>query len=156
MAWRQQRIAQADSDLQQRLRASPLWQQQDQVVQSVPGVGPVLSLTLLVHLPELGQLSHKRIAALVGVAPFADDSNKRSGKRHITGGRRIVRSVLYLATLAAIRCNPVLKKFYQKLRAAGKCPKVAITACARRLLTILNAMVRNHTPWNPNKVAFVS
>ena len=154
--WLEQHITAADTDLQKRLRVTPLWQQQDEIVQSVPGVGPVLSLTLLAHLPELGQLSHKRIAALVGVAPFADDSNKRAGKRHITGGRRVVRSVLYMATLAATRCNPVLKAFYQKLGAAGKCPKVAITACARRLLTILNAMVRNKTPWHPNHAATTS
>ncbi|HEX4949668.1 MAG TPA: IS110 family transposase [Blastocatellia bacterium] len=154
--WLEQHITAADTDLQKRLRATPLWQRQDEIVQSVPGVGPVLSLTLLAHLPELGQLSHKRISALVGVAPFAADSNKRAGKRHITGGRRVVRSVLYMATLAATRCNPVLKAFYQKLRAAGKCPKVALTACARRLLTILNAMVRNNTPWNPKKMATAS
>lgn len=154
--WLEQHISAADTDLHKRLRATPLWQRQDEVVQSVPGVGPVLSLTLLAHLPELGQLSHKRIAALVGVAPFADDSNKRKGKRHITGGRRVVRSVLYMATLAATRCNPVLKAFYQKLCAAGKCAKVAITACARRLLTILNAMVRDNAPWHPNIMATAS
>lgn len=154
--WLEQHITAADTDLHQRLRATPLWQRQDEIVQSAPGVGPVLSLTLLAHLPELGQLSHKRIAALVGVAPLADDSNKRAGKRHITGGRRVVRSVLYMATLAAIRCNPVIKACYQKLCAAGKCPKVAITACARRLLTILNAMVRDNAPWNPKIMATAS
>jgi transposase len=151
--WLEQHITAADSDLHKRLRAAPLWQRQDEIVQSVPGVGPVLSLTLLAHLPELGTLSHKRIAALVGVAPVPDDSNKRTGKRHISGGRRVVRSVLYMATLAAIRCNPVLKTLYQKLRAAGKCAKVALTACARRLLVILNAMVRNQTPWQPKIMA---
>lgn len=154
--WLAQQITATDTDLQKRLRATPLWQRQDEVVQSVPGVGPVLSLTLLARLPELGHLSHKRIAALVGVAPFADDSNKRTGKRHISGGREVVRSVLYMATLAATRCNPVLKAFYQKLCAAGKCPKVALTACARRLLVILNAMVRDNTPWNPKIVATAS
>lgn len=151
IAWLQEKIAQSDADLQQRLQATPLWQQRDQLVQSVPGVGPVLSLTLLAHLPELGQLSHKRIAALVGLAPFARDSSKHKGKRHISGGRSVVRSVLYMATLAAIRWNPPLKAFYEKLCAAGKCFKVAITACARRLLTILNAMVRTNTPWSLKK-----
>jgi transposase len=116
----------------------------------VPGVGRVVSLTLLAELPELGRLSSKEIAALVGVAPLARDSGTLRGKRLVYGGRHRC-AVLYMAALVASKCNPVIRDFYQRLRAAGKPAKVALTACMRKLLVILNAMARSGTPWNPTR-----
>jgi transposase len=111
-----------------------------------------MSLTLLASLPELGRLNRKQIAALVGVAPFARDSGRRRrGRRHTAGGRRTVRTVLYMATLSAVRYNPALKQFYERLKSAGKVSKVAIIACARKLLTILNAIVRDRTRWDAGR-----
>ncbi len=124
-----------------------MWRAQDDLLQSVPGVGPVLSYTLLAALPELGTLGRKQIAALVGVAPLARDSGTRRGRRTSWGGRAPVRTVLYMATLTATQWNPVLRHCYQRLRAAGKPHTVALTACMRRLLLILNAIVRTQTPW---------
>lgn len=147
LRWLEKRIADSDKELRQRLARTAVWREQDELVQSVPGVGPVMSLTLLASLPELGSLNRKQIAALVGVAPFARDSGRRRGKRHTSGGRRTVRTVLYMATLSAVRFNPVLKEFYERLKSAGKVSKVALTACSRKLLTILNAMVRDKTKW---------
>lgn len=132
--------------------ANPNWRKQDRLLRSVPGVGPVLSATLIGHLPELGELNGKEVAALVGVAPFNRDSGKRQGKREVWGGRGQVRAVLYMATLAAVRRNPVIREFYQRLIEAGKPRKAALTACMRKLIVILNAMVRDGTPWQPQPV----
>jgi transposase len=129
------------------IQASPLWRAKDDLLQSTPGVGPVVSRTLLGALPELGQLTHKQIAALAGVAPFARDSGIWRGQRHVRGGRAPVRRALYMAALVATRHNPIIKDFYQRLLAVGKPKKVALTACMRKLLTILNAMVRSNTVW---------
>jgi len=145
--WLQKRLHDVDTDLQQWLQDSSLWRVNDDILRSTPGVGPTLSLTLLAELPELGRLNRKQIAAMVGVAPINRDSGAYRGQRRVWGGRRQVRSVLYMATLAAIRCNPVIKVFYQRLLQAGKKPKVAIVACMRKLLTILNAMVRDGVCW---------
>ena len=130
------------------MQQSPLWRVQDDLLQRVPGVGDVLATTLLASLPELGPRSRRAIAALVGVAPWRRESGRYRGRRRCWGGRAAVRPVLYLATLAAIRCNPVLRAFYQRLRAAGKLKKVALIACVRKLLTILNAMMKHQTPWH--------
>jgi transposase len=146
--WLQQQLERLDQDLHKTLRQSPLWREKDDLLQSAPGVGPVLSAMLLSRLPELGQLNRKQIAALVGVAPFNRDSGLWRGRRCIWGGRGQVRSVLYMGTLVAMRYNPKIKAFYDRLRQAGKPPKVALTACMRKLLTILNAMVRHKTPWH--------
>lgn len=136
-----------DNDIDQAVRKSPLWRAKDDLLKSVPGVGNVLSRTLLAELPELGQLTRRKIAALVGVAPFNRDSGTLRGKRTTWGGRRGVRAILYMATLAASRSNPVIAALYQRLRVAGKPPKVALTACMRKLLVTLNAMVRDGRPW---------
>nr|WP_306437611.1 transposase [Cupriavidus taiwanensis] len=119
----------------------------DRLLQSASGIGPVASATLIAELPELGRLSRREIAALVGVAPMANDSGSSRGRRRILGGRFEIRRVLYMATLTATRHNPAIKAFYQRLTAAGKLPKVALVACMRKLLTVLNAMVRTSTPW---------
>jgi len=145
--WLEKRIGQLDDDLRGQLEKSTVWRANDQLLQSVPGVGEVTSRTLLSQLPELGALSDKEIAALVGVAPHACDSGKRRGQAHISGGRANVRSVLYMAALTAARCNPIIKAFYQRLLARGKLKKVALTACMRKLLTILNAILRTRRPW---------
>jgi len=141
-------IKQADDDLDREVRDSALWDKYE-MLSSVPGVGPVLSVALLSDLPELGRLSRGEIAALAGVAPFNCDSGTLRGQRRIEGGRPRVRRVLYVATLAAVRCNPVLKPFYLRLRAAGKPAKVALVAAARKLLTILNLMLKTKTVWRP-------
>jgi transposase len=145
--WLQRRLRDADTELKAAIQASPVWRAKDDLLQSVPGVGRVLSLTLLAELPELGQLSRREIAALVGVAPLNRDSGRRRGKRLVWGGRAPVRAVLYMGALAATRANPVIRAFFERLRAAGKPAKVALTACMRKLLTILNAMVRHDTRW---------
>ncbi len=143
------RVAQLDQDLDQHLRASPLWRTQEDLLRSVPGVGPVTARTLLASLPELGALDRRAIAALVGVAPLARDSGRLHGRRSCWGGRAAVRTALYMATLTGVRFNPILAGFYQHLVAQGKCKKVALVACMRKLLTILNAMVRTQTRWAP-------
>jgi transposase len=143
----ERRVREADDDLHAAIKASPAWRVKDDLFQSVPGVGRVVSLTLLAELPELGRLSHKEIAALVGVAPLNRDSGTLRGKRLVYGGRAPVRAALYMAALVASRCNPVIRAFYVRLRAVGKPAKVALTACMRKLLTILNAMARSGTPW---------
>lgn len=152
IAWLTKRLKDVDGDLQSAIEASDFWRIKDDIIRSLPGAGKVLSTTLLASLPELGTLNRRQIAALVGVAPFNCDSGTMRGRRHIWGGRASVRSVLYMATIAAIRCNPVIRDFHGRLRAAGKKPKVAITACMRKLLTILNSMVRSSTPWQPQNV----
>ncbi len=147
--WLQRALGGLDGDLQQAIRTSPCWRVQDDLLRSAPGVGPVLSATLLASLPELGTLSRRAIAALVGVAPWSRESGARRGARRCWGGRAAVRGVLYMGTLAAVRHNPVLRAFYQRLRQAGKLKKVALVACMRKLLTILNAMVRHQKAWAP-------
>jgi transposase len=149
LRWLRRQLAQLDTDLDQTIRTHPGWRVQDDLLQSAPGVGPILAATLLGGLPELGTLSRGPIAALVGVAPWNRDSGRHRGSRHCWGGRADVRAVLYMATLAAVRCNPVLRAFYHRLLAAGKLKKVALVACMRKLLTILNAMVKTQTPWTP-------
>lgn len=152
IAWLEQALAELDGELDRLLRASPLWRERDDLLQSVPGVGPVVSLTLLADLPELGTLTHKQIAALVGVAPLNRDSGTTRGKRVVWGGRARVRAVLYMGTLAAVRFNPVIRAFWTRLRERGKPPKVALVACMHKLLTILNAMLRHLTAWQPPAV----
>jgi transposase len=141
------RLRDVDAELQTALKASPLWQAKEQLLRSVPGIGPTTALTLLCELPELGQLSRRKIAALVGVAPLNCDSGTRRGTRIIWGGRATVRTALYMATIAAVRCNPVFRTFYARLCARGKRPKVARIATVHKLLTILNAMVKHQTAW---------
>lgn len=136
-----------EHELGERVRRSPVWREQDLLYQSVKGVGLITSLTLLVHLPELGRLDRKQIAALVGVAPLARDSGKSHGKRSCWGGRAKVRSILYMASLSAVRSNPTIRAFHDRLLQAGKPEKVALTACMHKLLTILNAMARTNSPW---------
>ncbi len=151
--WLEQRLAQLDDDLRQALEQSPVWRTQDEMLRSVPGLGHVTARPLLVQLPELGRLSHKQIAALVGVAPYTQQSGMWRGASHLRGGRASVRRVLYMATLTAVRCNPVIQAFYQKLKAAGKASKVALTACMHKLLTILNAMLKAQKSWEPNPLS---
>lgn len=146
--WLEKRLRDVEGDLQDAVAASPLYQAKSALLRSVPGVGPVTALTLLASLPELGQLSRHQIAALVGVAPMNRDSGTRRGKRMVWGGRAPVRAVLYMATLVGLKHNPVLHRFYDRLRAAGKPFKVATTACMRKLLTILNAMLKHERYWN--------
>jgi transposase len=142
-------LADLDRQLHEAVQASPLWREQEDLLRSAPGIGPTTALALLAEVPELGQLNRKKIAALVGVAPFPCDSGKLRGRRLVWGGRARVRSALYMATLVAVRHNPVLRSFYQRLCAAGKPKKVALTACMHKLLTILNAMLRQRTRWAP-------
>ena len=149
ITWLEQELSDLDNDLREALRRSPVWREKDDLLRSVPGVGEQLSLSLLAYLPELGTLNRKQIAALVGVAPFNRDSGPRRGKRSVWGGRSRVRATLYMAALSAGRYNPVLRVFYQRLLAAGKPKKVALTACMRKLLTILNAMIRSGQHWTP-------
>jgi len=145
--WLERSLSDLDSELGQAIHSSDIWRAQDNLLQSVPGVGPVLSITLLAELPELGCLNRKEIAALVGVAPLNRDSGTLRGRRTIWGGRSQVRSALYMAALVAARHNPVIRVFYERLVAAGKPKKVALIACMRKFLTILNAMIRHHSPW---------
>jgi len=145
--WLEQRLHQTDDDHRQAIEASPVWRVKEELLRSVPGIGPVSARTLLALLPELGTLNRKQVAALVGVAPLARDSGQWRGRRVIWGGRAAVRQVLFMAALVASRRNPVLAAFYTRLRAAGKPAKVALVACMRKLLTILNAMLAHGTPW---------
>ena len=147
IAWLEQELSDLDKGLRQSLRRSPVWREKDDLLRTVPGVGEQLSLTLLADLPELGTLDRRRISALVGVAPFNRDSGTLRGRRAVWGGRSRVRGVLYMGTLTATRYNPVIRDFYQRLLSAGKAKKVALVACMRKLLTILNAMVKNSSPW---------
>jgi transposase len=136
-----------DGDINASVRASPAWRETEELLTSVPGVGPVTARTLIAELPELGQLDRRKLAALVGVAPFNRDSGTWRGHRMIAGGRTSVRNTLYMAALVAIRHNPLIKAVYQRLIARGRPKKVAIIACLRQLLTVLNAIVRDATPW---------
>jgi transposase len=145
--WLSQRLEELDTEIDDFIRHSPTWQATNDLLQSAPGIGRVASSTLLAMLPELGQLNRQEIAALVGLAPLNKDSGKKQGRRRIFGGRASVRSVLYMATLSATRFNPIIKDFYTRLVKRGKDKKVALTACMRKLLVILNAMMRTRQPW---------
>jgi transposase len=138
-----------DDEMKDEIQRSPIWREKDELLQSVPGVGPTVSRTLLAELPELGQLNRKQVAALVGLAPFNRDSGTLQGRRTIWGGRSQVRTALYMAVVAALRCNTVLKRFYRSLRDAGKPAKVALTACMRKLIVVLNALLRDGVRWSP-------
>ena len=151
ITWLNARLAALDDNLDTTLRSSPVWREREELLRSVPGIGPVCARTLVLDLPELGTLSRQHLAALVGLAPFHRDSGTLRGTRTMWGGRAQVRTALYMSTLVAVRYNPVLKAFYQRLRAAGKVAKVALVACMRKLLTILNAMVKHQTPWQPQE-----
>jgi transposase len=145
--WLEKELARTDGGLDEAIEASTVFKENEALLRSVPGVGPVLARTLLAELPELGELTHKRLCALVGVAPFNRDSGQRCGKREVWGGRAPVRAALYMGALVATRYNPVLKEFYGRLLGAGKPKKVALVACMRKLLSILNAVMRDHVPW---------
>ena len=149
--WLEGSLTKLDSELGDTLRKSLLWRERDNLVRSIPGVGPVLSLTLLVELPELGTLDRKQIASLVGVAPLNRDSGTLRGRRTVWGRRARVRAALYLGTLVATRYNPVVPSLYQRLCAAGKAKKVALTACMRKLLTTLNPMLKHRTIWQSHQ-----
>jgi transposase len=149
IAWLEQQLDDADRLLAEVIQQSPLWREQEDLLQSVPGIGPITARTLLAALPELGTLRHRPLAALVGVAPFNNDSGQHRGRRTTWGGRAPVRRVLYMAALTAIRCNPVVKAYYARLVAAGKRPKVALVAAMHKLLILLNAILRDRTPWRP-------
>ena len=149
LALLKQELKEIDNDLSKRLRETPIWREREELLRSVPGVGPTLTFTLVAEMPEMGTLTRRQIAALVGVAPLARDSGKQRGARTCWGGRANVRAALYMPTLAAVRCNPVLRAFHDRLVEAGKPKKVVLTACMRKLLTILNAMVKHNTRWNP-------
>ena len=151
ITWLDKRIADLDDDLTKRLRASDVWRIKDDLLRGIPGVGAVTSLTMLAKCPELGQLNRREIAALTGVAPLAKDSGKHRGKRFVWGGRADVRAVLYMATVSAIRFNSHIKIFAERLKQAGKPGKVVIVACMCKMLTIMNAVLKNNAPWNPEK-----
>ena len=148
IAFLERELRMTDTDLGEMVKNSPAWRERDELLQSVPGVGPVLSRTLLADLPELGRLSRREIAKLVGVAPLSRDSGTMRGQRFVQGGRATVRAVLYMAALVATKRNTVIQGFYQRLVAAGKPKKLALVACMRKLLTILNTMVRTRTRWS--------
>ena len=150
IVWLDRQIAEIDSDLNKCLRESDAWKAKDDLLRGIPGVGAVTTLTMLAKCPELGTLNRREIAALTGVAPLANDSGKHRGKRFIWGGRADVRAVLYMAAISAMRCNDTIKIFAERLKKAGKPSKVVIVACMRKLLIIMNAMLKNNTPWNPN------
>ena len=149
VAWLERCLAELNHDIEDTIRSSPIWRAKDRLLQSVPGVGPVLSMTLLASVPELGALTRQQLASLVGVAPFNRDSGQFRGRRTIWGGRAAVRATLFMATVVAVRRNQVLQAFYARLRLAGKPPKLALTACMRKLLSILNAIARTNIPWLP-------
>jgi transposase len=153
IAFLERELGRADAELEAAIRQSPVWRAQDDLLRSVPGVGPILSRTLLADLPELGRLSRREIAKLAGVAPLSRDSGTLRGRRFVQGGRAPVRAVLYMAALVAARRNPVIKAFYARLVAAGKPKKLALVACMRKLLTVLNVMVRTATRWSPDFAA---
>lgn len=148
--WLKQQLTVADNDIDSFMRSSPAWRQKEDLLRSGPGIGPGAAATLIAFMPQLGSLNRREIAALTGVAPFNCDSGKHHGKRRIQGGRAIVRRALYMACIPALRFNPVIRAFYDRLRKAGKPFKVAITACIRKLIVTLNAMVHNSTPWRPS------
>jgi transposase len=140
-------IATLDGDIDRQIRESPVWRAREDLLRSVPGVGPTTARTLIAELPELGGLTRRKVAALVGVAPVSRDSGRMRGRRTVWGGRPGVRAALYMATVTAIRCNPLVAAAYRRLRERGKPAKVALTACMRRLVVVLNAMLRERIPW---------
>ena len=148
--WLNRRIKELDDDLYDHLQKSPVWKEKDDLLQSIPGVGPLTSLAVIARCPELGALDRREVASLVGLAPHACDSGKFRGKRRIWGGRADLRAALYMAAISAKRFNPVIKKFAERLSVAGKPAKVVIVACMRKLLTIMNSMLKNNSPWQPN------
>lgn len=150
IGWLEAELDRADKDLDQSIGQSPIWREKEDLLRSVPGIGPVISRSLIAELPELGELNRKQIAALVGVAPLNRDSGTLRGRRRIWGGRATVRAVLYMAALVASRRNAVIGGFYKRLRNAGKAPKVALVACMRKLLTVLNSMIKHRTCWTEN------
>jgi transposase len=145
--WLERRVSDVDDEIGTAIQASPLWRVNEDLLRSVPGIGPITARTLLAELPELGSLDRRAVAALVGVAPFNCDSGQQRGQRHIWGGRAAVRATLYMAALSATRHNPTLAAFYRRLRDAGKPAKVALVASMRKLITILNAIVKQQAPW---------
>jgi len=147
----EKRLAKVNRDIDDLIKKSPTWSERGKILKSVPGVGPVMLSTILAALPELGTLNRKKVSALVGVAPLNCDSGKFKGKRMVWGGRAKVRSVLYMCALSAIKCNPKIRTFYDRLRQAGKAFKVAITACMRKLLIVMNTMAKNETYWAVSK-----
>jgi transposase len=148
LTWLGQRLEQLDRDLSDQIRQSPLWRDRDRLLQGIPGIGPIVSRAVIAQLPEVGTLPGKKTVALVGVAPYNRDSGRFRGKRMIRGGRSYLRKMLYMAAVVASRFNPVIRAFYQRLLAAGKPKKLALTACMRKLVLIINAMVKNNQPWN--------
>ena len=154
--WLERQIKELDRELSQLIESSPVWRAREDLLTSTPSIGETTARVLIARLPELGHLSGKRIAALVGLAPFACDSGKYRGQRKIWGGRADVRSALYMATLSAIRWNPAIRAHFKQLEARGKLFKVAMVACMRKLLTILNTMVRNNQRWSPNPLALAA
>ena len=151
ISWLERELDDIDKGLRQTLRQSPVWREKDDLLRTVPGVGEQVSLTLLAYLPELGTLNRRQIAALVGVAPFNRDSGTLRGKRTVWGGRARVRAALYMGALVASRFNPVIRDFYQRLVAAGKPKKLALTACMRKLLIILNSMLKHCSAWRAER-----
>lgn len=147
--WLERRVSDVDDEIGGAIQRSAVWRVQEDLLRTVPGIGPTVARTLLAELPELGRLDRRAIAALVGVAPFNRDSGQWRGRRMIWGGRRSVRAALYMAALVASRYNPVMRAFYQRLRNAGKPAKVALVAVMRKLLTTVNAMIKQQTPWRP-------
>ncbi len=156
IAWLEKKLSKMNDHLADKIKDSPVWREKDALLRSVPGVGAVLSTSLMADLPELGTLNRRQIAALVGVAPFNRDSGAFRGKRCVWGGRVHLRSTLFMATLAATRSNPVIRTFYHRLCEAGKPRKVALTACMRKLLTILNAILKSQTPWQAPFASFTT
>lgn len=152
--WLEQQVRSFDDDISSFIQASPIWKAKEQILTSVKGIGPVTAATLLASMPELGTVSRHQISALAGLCPYSRDSGRHKGKRSIWGGRAAVRSVLYMATLSAVRYNPVIKAFYDRLRKSGKLHKVAITAAMRKLLVILNAMIRDNRRWDDSFYSF--
>ena len=148
VVWLSQQLAELDGELDRTLRDSPVWRAKEDLLRSIPGIGPVVARTLLGELPELGCLDRGEVAALAGVAPLNQDSGRRRGKRRTWGGRAPVRAALYMAAVTATRCNPTIRALYTRLRAAGKPAKVALVACMRKLLLIANAILRDATPWS--------
>jgi transposase len=150
--WLKKQLAQIDEQIDDHIEQSPLWRAKEDLLKSVPGVGPGTARVLLGHLPELGSLNRREVAALVGLAPYARESGKWRGKRFVSGGRSVVRAALYMAALTASRCDPTLKAFYRRLVDQGKPAKLALTALMRKLLTVLNAIIRDNRPWRDNAI----
>jgi transposase len=151
IAWLNKRITEIETDLGKQLRNSELWRAKDDLLRSIPGVGAIVSRSMLAGCPEVGSLNRRQISKLIGVAPLNNDSGKHRGQRHIWGGRADVRSVLYMAAISAMRCNGAIKAFAKRLQNAGKPSKVVIVACMRKLLTIMNIIIKNNSPWDPKK-----